>query len=89
MAAKIYEVYDNEKYIGSYTPKVAEKIIGIPRSSVQMYAKGNMIYHKRYRFELGYSELTMREYDKKLEEDLKLTARFLILASKAGWKLGN
>jgi hypothetical protein len=87
---KIYSVFDEGEYIGSYTPDVAEMVIGIPQYRVQAYAKDNLLYHKRYSFELEDSgSLTVKEKNKKLENDLKLTARFLLLADKAGWTRGN
>ena len=85
---KIYSVYDNGEYMGSLSPDVIEMVIGIPKYRVITYAKDELLYHKRYSFELESSE-TQKECDEKLEDDLRLTARFLLLASKAGWKRGN
>lgn len=42
---KIYSVFDKGEYIGSYTPDVAEMVIGIPQYRVQAYAKENLLYH--------------------------------------------
>lgn len=86
--AKIYIVYDNGEYIGSWTPEVAQTVLGIPKYRVQAYAKEKLLYHKRYSFELESSG-TQKEYNEKLENDVMLTARFLLLASKAGWKRGS
>lgn len=87
---KIYSVFDKGEYIGSYTPDVAEMVIGIPQYRVQAYAKENLLYHNRYSFELEDSgPLTVKEQNVKLENELRLTARFLLLADKAGWTRGN
>lgn len=86
--AKIYAVLDNGEYIGSWTPEVAQLVIGIPKYRVHTYAENKLVYHGRYSFELE-STGTRREYNDKLENDLRLTARFLLLASEAGWKRGS
>lgn len=83
---KIYSVFDKGEYIGSYTPDVAEMVIGIPQYRVQAYAKENLLYHNRYSFELEDSgSLTAKEKNEKLENELRLTARFLLLANERGW----
>ena len=85
---KIYSVYDNGEYMGSLSPDIIETVIGIPKYRVQIYAKEKLLYHKKFSFELESSD-TQKKANEKLENDLKLTARFLLLASEAGWKRGN
>lgn len=46
-----YRLYSNNKFIGIYSASKIEKVLGIPRRDVILFAENNLIYINRYRFE--------------------------------------
>ena len=50
MSKILFELYDYEKYIGTYTADEISKIIGIHPKSIYDYADNGKIYKKRYVF---------------------------------------
>ncbi|WP_312448441.1 hypothetical protein [Lacrimispora sp.] len=74
---KIYAVYDEGERIGSYTPEVAEMVIGIPKNKVSGYATQKSKYKKRYTF--IPEELEYKKEVERIENDWNFTVRALPL----------
>lgn len=77
---KIYTVFDEGKRIGSYTPDVAEKVLGIPENKVNQYAKQDIKYQERYTFVKETKKST--GFNKKLETDWRFTTGMILAAGK-------
>ena len=70
-----YRLYSNNKFIGIYSASKNEKVLGIPRRDVILFAENNLIYINRYRFERddSYYMKFKKEWNK---------YRFMILGNK-------
>ena len=70
-----YRLYSNNKFIGIYSASKIEKVLGIPRRDVILFAENNLIYINRYRFERddSYYMKFKKEWNK---------YRFMILGNK-------
>ena len=70
-----YRLYSNNKFIGIYSASKIEKVLGIPRRDVILFAENNLIYINRYRFERddSYYMKFKKEWNK---------YRFIILGNK-------
>lgn len=80
---KIYSVYDNGERIGSYTAEDAEKLLGIQKSQVAVYAKNDWKYSKRYSFVPENYEPSAKRFNDKLANDWDYTVKtFLMLAGR-------
>lgn len=71
---KIYAVYDKGKWIGSYTTDAVEKLLGIPKNQVPIYANDRGKQARgRYTFQLDSSENWGEEFKKEWDKSrLKL-----------------
>lgn len=77
---KIYAVYDNGKWIGSYTTDAVEKLLGIPRNQVPIYAHdGDKKARGRYTFRPDNPESRGEEFKKEWDK-----ARLRILNAGRG-----
>lgn len=72
---KIYAVYDDGEWMGSYTPEVAEIVLGIPKYKVSTYAKRAALYKRRYTFTLEVQEHSRSRTV--LENDWRFTTQAL------------
>lgn len=74
-AKKIYSVYGNNGRIGSYSAEVAEKLLGIDRNKVSVYADQGTRYKGEYLFVAEDEKLFETEWD---------AARYKLLAGGRG-----
>lgn len=51
-AIKIYDVFENDNWIGSYTADAITKLYNVPRSTIMSYASSGMMARKKYTFEV-------------------------------------
>ena len=58
MSKILFELYDHEKYVGTYTADEISKITGICLESIYDYADNGKIYKKRYMFLREFDENT-------------------------------